>query len=296
MGAALHPDDRLGVRPDTAHRDYILTPYEPPADPSGGLQPESLLRALLRQQDLLEPTLPIMGALQEALGHDETVWGAKYGPGGFSLELYFYNFTQNAADNAKSVTALREVLAPQLSFSSEMDESKPYFMCSFEISGESLARGDGGAFRIYCRTGDEARREAGFSYRLEGSELVLENHYWFYEAAKTEELEDAVRRVVASPRSGQKPCWGALLPKYLRECYTICYAVKPRHDALYYSRIRSGQLARFLSRHGHAPLAELLTHHERDFAHLVWDLGFDFCAAPSATHLTIDKLGIHGIF
>ena len=51
-----------------------------------------------------------------------------------------------------------------------------------------------------------------------------------------------------------------------------------------------------VSRHGHAPLAALLREHERDFAHLVWDLGFDFCAAPSAESLTIDKLGIHGIF
>ncbi|MEQ9319059.1 MAG: hypothetical protein RIF41_07855 [Polyangiaceae bacterium] len=296
MGWELHPADRIAVRPDAAHRDYILTPYEPPADPTGGLEPESLLRAMLRERGMLDGALPVIGALQEALGRDETVWGAKYGPSGFSVELYFYNFTQNEAGNPKSVTALKEALAPSLRFGSALDESKPYFMCSFEISEESLARGDGGHFRIYCRTGDEARREAGFSYRVEGSELVLENHYWFYEAAKTEELEDAVRRVVASPRSGAKPCWSVLLPKYLRECHTICYAVKPRHDSLYYSRIRTGQLARFLSRHGHAPLAALLREHERDFAHLVWDLGFDFCAAPSAESLTIDKLGIHGIF
>ena len=296
MGWELHPADRIAVRPDAAHRDYILTPYEPPADPTGGLAPESLLRSMLRQEGMLDAALPILDALQEALGHDETVWGAKYGPAGFSVELYFYNFTQNDAGNPKSVSALKEALSPHLRFGSTVDESKPYFMCSFEFSAESLARGDGGCFRIYCRTGDEARREAGFSYRIDGSELVLENHYWFYEAAKPEELEDAVRRVVASPRSGSKSCWSTLLPKYLRECYTICYAVKPRHDSLYYSRIRTAQLARFLRRHGHAPLATLLTEHERDFAHLVWDLGFDFAAAPGAAHLSIDKLGIHGIF
>lgn len=284
------------MRPDAAHRDYILTPYEPVVDPAGGLAPESLLRAMLRQQGILDEALPILTALQEALGHDETVWGAKYGPSGFSVELYFYNFTQNGAGNPKSVTALKDALSGHLRFESELDERAPYFMCSFEFSGEALARGEGGCFRIYCRTGDEARREAGFSYRVQGGALVLENHYWFYEAAKNEELEDAVRRVVASPRSGGKACWSTLLPKYLRECHTICYAVKPRHDSLYYSRIRTGQLARFLKRHGHAPLAALLAEHERDFVHLVWDLGFDFSAAPSDERIAIDKVGIHGIF
>ena len=296
MGWELCPEDRVLVAPGTLHRDYILTPYEPPVDPAGRLQPESLLRALLRERGLLEAALPVMASLQEALGRDETVWGAKYGPNGFSVELYFYNFTQNAADNDKSVTRLQEVLRPHLRFSGRLDEAKPYFMCSFELDEAALRSGEGGCFRIYGRTGDEARREGGFSYRVEGDALVLENHYWFYEAAKKEELEDAVRRVVASPRSGQKSCWGTLLPKYLRECFTLCYAVKPCHDGLYYSRIRTGQLARFLRRHGHAPLAALPAHHEAHLAHLVCDLGFDFAAAPSATSLTIDKLGIHGIF
>jgi hypothetical protein len=212
--------------------------------------------------------------------------------------LYFY-VSDSEDRRPKTVTALTEALAPMLRFESAMDEAHEYFMCSFEVDAALLARGEGGHFRIYARTGDENRRECGFSYRLDGSAMVLENHYWFYYAARRDELEDAVRRVQHSPRSGGRACWSTLLPKDLRECFTICYAVKPTHDALYYSRITSAVLARFLREHGPArarPLAQTLAEHDADFAHLSWDLGFDFCAAPSAKTMSIRKVGLHGGF
>jgi hypothetical protein len=289
----LHPDDRLTTATTTRHRDYILTAYEPRCDPTGKLHAASLLRHVLRQEGLLE-AWPLCARLQEHLGEDETVWGFKYGPAGFSLELYFYNFDQNAPGNLKSVTALSEALSPLLKFDSHMDESQPYFMCSFEIDAATMARGDGGHFRVYIRSGDKNRQQCGFSYRLEGDALVLENHYWFYLVEKPGDLEDAVRRVRESPRSGDKTCWSTLLPKYLRECFTICYAVKPRSDSLYYSRVSTAQLARFVATQ-RPELQQLLLSHEGDLEHLSWDIGFDFAAASSASSLTIEKFGVHGV-
>jgi hypothetical protein len=291
----LHPDDRLPVEPSTHFRDYILTAYEPRCDPRGRLHGASLLRHGLRASGLLEAAWPVCEALRRHLGPDETVWGLKEGPEGVTLELYFYNFDENASGNPKSVTALSRALAPLLRFDSHADERLSYFMCSFEIDAAALARHDGGSFRLYFGSGDRERRACGFSYRLRESELELENHYWFYKGDRPAEVEDAVRRVAASPRSGTRSAWRTLLPRYLRECFTICYAVKPKSDALYYARIDSGQLGRFLERHRPGALSAALRAHADDFAHLSWDLGFDFAAAPSAETMVIHKLGVHGV-
>lgn len=261
----------------------------------GKLHPASVLRALLRENDMLG-AWPICETLRARLGHEETVWGFKLGPEGASLELYFYNFDQNGPENPKSVTRLSQLLAEELRFDAGMDEAQAYFMCSFEITKESLKSGRGGSFRVYVGSGDEARRECAFSYRVEAASLALENHYWFYRADRPAELADAVRRLKRSPRAGGKVCWGRLMPRHLRACFTICYAVKPNADGLYYSRISNEQLVTFLREHRPGMLAELLAAHAHELDHQRWDLGFDFAAAsPSAEAIEIRKLALHGV-
>jgi len=292
----LLPSDRRLERPGIPHRDYILTEYKPRADPTGRLHASSLFRFALRQAGWLDAVWPICETLQAALGPEQTVWGFKYGPQGFGVELYFYNFSQNGPDNDKSVEKLRAILAPHLRFDAGVDEAARYFMCSFELTHQGLAEGRGEPFRIYVRTGDQGRQEAGFSYRVEPGAMVMENHYWFYKAADKTELEDAVRRVAHSPRTGTKQAWGTLLPRYLREdCTTICYAVKPRSDSVYYSRIGTPALARFLERHLPGPVAQALRAHDDDFAHVGWDLGFDYCARPSDARVALPKIGIYSV-
>ncbi len=86
------------------------------------------------------------------------------------------------------------------------------------------------------------------------------------------------------------------MPAHLRHCFTICYAVKPRTDGLYYSRISGEQLVTFLREHRPGMLCEILTEHASELDHLRWDLGFDFAAtSPAASEMTIDKLAIHGV-
>jgi hypothetical protein len=286
--------DRLPELPTTRHRDYILTSYEPRCEPHGRLHAGSLLKHLLAKHGV--DAWPVIEALWKHLGRDETVWGAKWGPNGFAVELYFYNFVENAPGNPASATALADALRPFVTIEGAVDERLPYFMCSFELSADALESRQCAPFRIYLRSGDRHRRECGFSYRAESSErYVLENHYWFYRAAHDAELEDAILRVRASPRSGGKRCWPVLLPAALRDCFTICYAVKPEWDGLYYSRISTTQLIPFLSRHGQGDLAALLHAHADDFAHVSWDLGFDFRAPPGADEIAIPKLAVHAV-
>jgi hypothetical protein len=281
----LDPADRLPERPETKHRDYILTDYAPRCDPKGRLHPASLLRHALRTAGALDTLWPPCEALRDFLGPEQIVWGAKWGPSGFSLELYFYNFVRNGLQNRASCARLTEVLKPYVCITGAVDEALPYFMCSLELNGS----GEVGPWRIYLGSGDRHRTECGFSYRAGREGLVLENHYWFYQAASSEQREDFKRRVEASPRAGRG--WQALVPAELLDCYTLCFAVKPRADGLYYSRISTGQLADFLRGHSHAALADVLGAHSDDFAHLSWDLGFDFSGG-----VEVSKLAVHGVF
>jgi hypothetical protein len=262
----------------------------------------SLFRHALRQHGLLDAAWPICSRIRDHLGEDETVWGFKFTPLGVSFELYFYNyafytyeFMPDADRNPKSVSTLCKALAPDLHFESTVDESKPYFMCSFELEAATLSKRDGGFFRIYVSSGDKSRRDCGFSYRAERGQLILENHYWFYKPERKGDIQDARRRLMQSPRAGAEGCWPTLMPEALLDCFSVAYSVKPRSDGLYYSRIRTSQLVSFLREHHPGDLCETLAHHEEDFAPLRWDLGFDFCTSPSAGSIAINKLAVYGV-
>jgi hypothetical protein len=283
----LDPADRLPELPDTKHRDYILTDYAPRCEARGRLHPASLLKHALREASVLDAWWPICLALREHLGPEQIVWGAKWGPSGFSVELYFYNFVKNGPQNRASCARLNEVLKPFAAVAGAVDEALPYFMCSLELTHARPL----GPWRIYLGSGDRHRIECGFSYRAETEGLVLENHYWFYQAASSEQREDFKRRVEASPRAGL--AWESLVPAALLDCYTLCFAAKPRSDGLYYSRISTEQLEGFLR--GKSPLADVLRAHLDDFAHLSWDLGFDFSASKTATRIDVPKLAVHGV-
>jgi hypothetical protein len=291
----LHPADRVEERADTRHRDYILTDYEPAADPAGRLHSSSVLHHALRAYGMLDEVRPILETVERYLGRDETVWGFKTDRShDIGLELYFYNFTRNAPPNPKRVSALVRQLQPLLSIESQVDEGLPYFMCSLDLGREMLRSRRSSAFRIYL-SGERLRDGYdGISYLVAGSELRLENYYTFYRAA--EQLEDVRARASASIRSGDEGSCRALLPEHLSDCHAICYATKPLCDALYFSRISTPALTRALTEHFPGPLVELFRSHPDDFAHLRWDLGYDFrLTQPGSTTACVDKVGLYGI-
>ena len=290
----IHPQDQIRVTEHTAHRDYILTDYVPEVSPVGRLQPVSLFRHGLRAEGWLDSVWPVCEALIEAVGPDKTVWALKYGADGPGVEFYLYNNQANNPVGPLSVQPVAQALRKLGQFPQLCEERLPYFMWSFEVSPEGLSRGEFSPIRLYVSTGEDNREPGGFSYRLEGGRAVLENHYSFYRPPR--ELADAKRRLERSPRSGRASVWPRLMPRYLCDCFTICYATKPSRDGLYFARIRSGQLARFLRATHKVELAQVLESHADDFSHSLWDLGFDFALDESAEVPSIDKLAFHGIF
>ena len=303
MWSSIPLADRVRVDSTTRHRDYILTDYAPAAEPTGRLQPASLLHVLLREAALLDRFAPVEQALRDAIGPDETVWGAKFGPSGLqSVELYFYGAPVTGAGGDRSVSRLSAVLE-ELGITSPggVDEGLPYFMCSVVLDRDALLRGRTDGFRVYVQSGELRRKPCGVSYRIDDRGHHLENHYWFYSAA--DELPDARGRLKHSPHAGSGAPWSHLVPSELTDCHTVCFATKPRADGLYFSRVSTHALATFLERPGPstsaatASAAHLLRLHAEDFAHLRWDLGFDFTTgARSDGSSRIHKVGIHGIF
>jgi hypothetical protein len=291
----LSDEDRLLEDDGAKHRDYILLDYEPLCDPRGRLHCASAFRSTLRHAGQLEATWPLVEALKAHLGPDSTVWGIKYGPRGVSSELYFYNNRGNPAGHPMQVTTLSRVLAPFIELEGAVDESLPYFMCSIGLDADVLARRRAEPFRIYLGTGERARTPGGFSYRLNQGSGVLENHYAFYYANKEADLADVRQRVAFSARAGGKAALPLLMPDYLLDCRTVCYAVKPDYDGLYFSRIRSAQLLRFLAEHLPGVLHDVLAGAASDFAQLLWDLGFDFRRNPESALPVIEKIGVYGV-
>ncbi|MEC7987306.1 MAG: hypothetical protein VX278_19200 [Myxococcota bacterium] len=294
MNKHLHPDDRYLVDASTQFRDYILMPYRPAASSIGKLHSQSLFFHVLRALDCSSLIQPICRRLQEVLGTDQTVWGLKYGPQGWSIEWYFYNFLENNAENLSQATRISDALRDIIQIPGDVPESIPYFMCSFEIVARQAQAGIAQPWRIYTRTGDKHRKESGFSYRVE-RDLIMENHYWFYTAKNREDLADVIYRLQNSFRAGDRRYHKILLPKQLRPCHTICYAVKPLSDGLYFSRIHTDQVIWFFKHHWKHELGKVFEHNREEFEHLRWDLGIDFCAPTPTTRARINKFGIYGV-
>ncbi|MEL6342698.1 MAG: hypothetical protein AAFV53_06170 [Myxococcota bacterium] len=285
--------DQIRVTAETAHRDYVLTDYEPVVSPVGRLQPVSLFRHALRGAGWLEAVWPICEVLRQAVGPDRTVWALKFGADGLGVEFYLYNNQANDPVGPLSIAPVADALAPLGAFPQRCEERIPYFMWSFEVTIQGLLAGRFSPIRLYLDTGETLREPGGFSYRLEGGAAILENHYSFYKPDT--ELEDARRRLARSPRSGRPSAWRGLMPVWLCDCHTICYAVKPRRDGLYFARLQTAPLARFLRRVHKRELSAVLDAHAHDFAHCVWDLGFDFAMPEDATRPAIQKMAIHGV-
>jgi hypothetical protein len=294
MSDVFHQDDVILETSQTRHRDYILMPYKPIDFTEGKLHNQTVFHHVVRGLDCHQLIRPICQRLENFLGADKSVWGVKYGPNGWSVEFYFYNFTENSLTEKAKGTSITKALKDLIAIPGNIPEEIPYFMCSFEIDAESLRRKQALPWRIYTRTGDVYRQECGFSFRVEDT-LILENHYWFYYANKEQQLADVVYRLKNAFRAGNQKSHKILLPKELRDCHTICYAVKPHSDSLYFSRITTKQLIWFFEHRWKHPLKDILVKSQDALSHLKWDLGIDFSANRPTDLVSINKIGLYGV-
>ena len=290
----LHDDDRVMETPQTRHRDYILSDYQPRVDPAGRLHSSTALFSILRAIGWRESIYPILARYRAMLGEDETVWGLKTDVNGnLGLELYFYNFDRNSPSNKKQVTTLRDEVRDIVDIKAEVDEALSYFMCSVDLHPRMIEENFRPLFHVYMH--GERLRDGydGISYRVEQKDMILENYYTFYLA--NEKRNEVWDRVQASIRSGDQESQEKLFPHQLARCHTICYATKPRHDALYFARISTQTLAQSIRKYFSSRVADYFTEYQDLFAHLNWDVGYDFRLELGQREAKIEKFGFYGI-
>ena len=291
MSGVITTADRIAQPVGQVLQDYVLTPYAPRAPLAGRLHSVSLLRHFLRARGLLDGVWPIVMRLREHLGDGQTVWGVKRDAAGrFGVELYFYNHCRNAPGSPMAVSRLAGVLRELIDIPDALDESLPYLMCSLELDAERLAARRSEGFRIYLPGVRTADGHDGISYIVSREGLIRENRYSFYQAAT--ELPAVQARMATSLHGAADR--EALLPALFSRCYTICYAEKRTADALYFSRITTRQLRTFVRTYMPGPLSEALQAHRAEFAHLCWDVGYDFQRRPTASQSRIVKAGLYG--
>ena len=278
--------------------DYIRTPYPPAASTEGRAASETVLRWFLADRGL-QGLWPVIERFRTLLGPGETVWGVKELPGGRAgVELYVYDLardgqrTPKGPKDPRSVTALVAGLAPVLAVDSRLDDHRAaYLMCSLELDEVVLRTGRAEGFRIYAPGDRRVHGYDGMSYLVAGDRLVRENSYLFFRA----ETEQAQVRAQVENGLRRGDDVDAVLDTDLLRCFTICFSNKREGDALYFSRVDTDQLLRFLARRWPGSLCRVLHARAHDLAHLRWDLGIDFAApASDLSAVALRKIGLYG--
>lgn len=264
--------------------DYVLAEYEPAAPALGKLRSLAVLTESFALMGVEREGLAVVHAVRSALGPFRSVWGIKQrGPGELGWELYFYDFQRAHAD--LSVARLVQTLAPHVEVNAREPRPLPWHMFSVELGAPQLKERAPAAVDLYV----DMR-----SYKCVGDTLTFENVYTFHDArAQIDEVLHRLRACVHfDPRSDQVH---HLMPPHLFDCRKICVANKRHADALYFSRISTAALARFLGDHRWpAPLRDFVATRPDELNHLRWDVGVDFRAIDGRA--TPVKTGLYGSF
>ncbi len=294
----LRPAWRLADRIRPARRadpslDYCLWPYDPPALPGrDSWQSSALLYQSFEAAGLGGRMIAVCDALLEANGPFRTVWGVKHAAGRLSWEFYFYDYARTARrfDTrafAAAVGGIVPVAAPLTG------DGRPYFMFSVELTAEHDAgRAAVEQFDLYIGN-PGSTLSSGLCYGLSAAGFELRNLYFFFDAAtQREEIEGKIAATAQIPQSG------LLLADLLwpeQTAQTIVVANKRHADSVYFSRIPSDQLVLCLDRLGFPEeLRRFARANSHRFAHLLFDVGYDWTAAPGGRP-TFGKGSFYGL-
>lgn len=280
---ALAPLETCGS--DDRFHDYVLAEYEPVASFLGKLRSLNVLVESFAMAGVEAEGLALLSAVREGLGPFRTVWGIKHHHETNELgwELYFYDFQRAHAD--LSIERVSSLLAPHVRVSGREPRPLPWHMFSVEIGPSALKEGAASPIDIYI----DMR-----SYKCDERGLAFENIYTFHDAkAEIEEILHRVRSCIHFDPS--RDALHRLMPPHLFNCRKICVANKRRADAMYFSRIPTFALSRFLRDQAWPEgIREFVRTREDELGHLLWDVGIDFQAKDGEA--TVIKSGIYGSF
>lgn len=254
--------------------DFCLWPYAPLSDPAGKRPFSDLLELSFGLSEAPAALADVSRRCVEAFGRNATVWGIKWDGARLSWELYFYDYAR--LDRRVSLEAVRRVLDVPAWRALPVMEHVPYFMCSVELDARARFTP---SVDLYVGTpGSEV--SAGLCYACGPCGPAFKNIYYFFDAKRQhDEILDKLAcsmHLTAGAGAPQDLLW-----PQTRQCETLVVANKRLNDGIYYSRVNVGQTLWFMRRMGYpAAICDHLARNVGDFAHLLFDLGVDFRAAP----------------
>jgi hypothetical protein len=267
--------------------DYCLELYEPRCDVAGKLRGESLLWHSLEIAGLPPAADDVFAAIQRAAGRDMTVFGVKWFGGRLSWEMYFYD--PQREDKQITAAGLRDALAGTLLLEPLVPDAVRYFMYSFDLDADSLARAKVPELNIYLQFHEG---QGGHSYAVREGSCELRNTYRFHRPKP--EIDAILHQVQRSMHVDFRTVRLAdiIMPE-LFECTKICVAKKRFADAIYYSGITVDQLLWFFRRFEYPDgISAFVEQRREDFEHLLFDVGIDYLSGPDG-RLIYPKTGYY---
>jgi len=261
------------TQPGDHYADYCQWPYDPPAPTGGKLRQSSLLWAALDAAGAHPNLAAACRELRRVLGPFRTVYGVKLQGGRLSFEFYFYDYAR--LDRDLSIPKVLAALGPYVQCDLPLVEQRPYFMFSLDLD-DAIVTGQAPLAEIDVYLGNPGSTvSSGICYAHRAGGLELKNFYFFFDARS--EQRHIADKVAASAHLDASFDLDQILWPEMVDCGVIVVANKRRHDGIYFSRIRSAQLAQFFARAGWpAELCGLYAQYARRFDHLLFDIGIDY--------------------
>ena len=273
---------------DDRFHDYILSEYEPKLPVAGKLRSLNLLTESFALAGVETEGRALMNGLRSQFGSFRTVWGIKLEPDApvdrrLRWELYFYDRDRQHDD--LSIPRIAELLAAHVEVKAREPRPLPWHLFSVEFTSAHLRTHGETPLDVYLGMR---------SYKLDGTSMRFENVYSFHDAKQ--EIRDVLDRLrVAFHFDSVRERLVDVLPPHLFDCHRICVANKRHSDALYFSRISTPALQRFVSEHQWpAALSTFVETRSDELDHLLWDVGIDYVARKG--HATPVKTGVYGTF
>ncbi len=268
--------------------DYILSEYEPTAPVAGKLRSLNLLTESFALAGVEAEGRALVETLRDQFGAFRTVWGIKLEPGApkgqqLRWELYFYDRDRQHDD--LSIPRIADLLSAHINVQAREPRPLPWHMFSVEFGNDHLLSQNEAPLDVYLGMR---------SYKLDTASMSFENVYSFHDAKR--EIRDVLDRLrVALHFDSVRERLVDVLPPHLFDCNRICVANKRRSDALYFSRISTPSLLRFLDEHEWpAALRTFANTRTAELDHLLWDVGIDYIARNGRA--TPAKTGVYGSF
>lgn len=279
------------TQPSDPLRDYCQWSYPPIAAPAvGALRSSAPLYHSFKFAGVSERMLAFCDRLVERVGKFNTVWGVKFAAGKISWEFYFYDY--HRMDRRFGIRDFLAAAQGLLTVNVPVADAHPYFMFSVEIGAAHIDdRAQIDQIDLYIGNPGSAV-SSGICYGLSQRGMELRNFYFFFNvAAHGKDIREKIASNAHVPWAKLR-LDDILWPDMNAE--TIVVANKRHNDGLYFSRIRVGDLIRFLERLKFPqPLIDYFGDNRERLAHHYWDVGYDYL--PGSTGIRLLKGSYYGL-